>query len=149
MFASTVGAQLHGASPSSASAVGAVSLGSERCVEKTIAYFARFGAYTLLVGRFSFGVRLFAAVLSGAGYISYRRFLVFDAAGALAYAALWIGGGHLFGMIAMERAQAARLVLFLGPLTVLSLIALRLARRLRDGPASDWRLGSSKADRPR
>src|SRR5437773_4277909 len=60
-----------------------VSLGSERCVEKTIAYFERFGAYTLLVGRFSFGVRLFAAVLSGAGHISYRRFLVFDAAGAL------------------------------------------------------------------
>lgn len=113
-----------------------VSLGSERCVEKTLAYFRRFGAAAVLLGRFSVGVRLFAAVLSGAGHIGYRWFLVFDAIGTAVYAVLWIGLGHLFGAAVLERAQAVRVLVLVGPLVVLTVIAVRLVRRLRYGAAS-------------
>jgi membrane protein DedA with SNARE-associated domain len=34
-----------------------LTLGSERCVEDTVAYFARFGAPAIVLGRFSTGVR--------------------------------------------------------------------------------------------
>src|SRR5438132_3851606 len=39
-----------------------VTLGSEQCVEKTVAYFTRFGAPAILLSRFSTGVRLFSSV---------------------------------------------------------------------------------------
>src|SRR5262250_1968389 len=39
-----------------------LSLGSVRCVENTLAYFRRFGAFAVLIGRFSASVRLVGAV---------------------------------------------------------------------------------------
>jgi membrane protein DedA with SNARE-associated domain len=123
-----------------------LTLASERCVESTIAYFKRFGASAVLLGRFSFGVRLFAAVLSGAGHIRYRWFLAFDAAGAVVYAILWIGVGRLFGMAVMERAQAVRVLVLIGPAAILTLLVFRFARRRRYGAASSQRLARSGAD---
>ena len=113
-----------------------LSLGSERCVEKTLDYFRRFGAAAVLLGRFSVGVRLFAAVLSGAGHIGYRWFIAFDAIGTAVYAVLWIGLGHLFGAALLERAEAVRVLVLLGPVAVLIVIAVRMVRRWRFGPAS-------------
>jgi membrane protein DedA with SNARE-associated domain len=121
-----------------------VSLGSERCVEKTIASFQRFGATAVLLGRFSVGVRLFAAVLSGAGHLSYPRFLAFDVLGTLAYTVLWIGLGHLFGAAVLERGQAARVIAVAAPAAILTVLAVRLIRRRRYGAAT----GSTLSTRP-
>jgi membrane protein DedA with SNARE-associated domain len=63
-----------------------LTLGSERCVENTLKYFRRFGAAAIVLGRYSTGVRLFAAILSGSGHFAYRRFVLYDLAGSLAYA---------------------------------------------------------------
>lgn len=49
-----------------------LTLGSQRCVEDTVKYFHRFGPSAIMLGRYSTGVRLFAAILSGCGYIGYR-----------------------------------------------------------------------------
>jgi membrane protein DedA with SNARE-associated domain len=114
-----------------------LSLGSARCVEKTVTFFRRFGAVAILVCRFSTGVRLFAAILAGAGEISYRRFVTLDVIGSIVYASLWIVLGATVGALALERVGgAARAVLFLGPATLLSVLAYRLVRRWRHGAAS-------------
>jgi membrane protein DedA with SNARE-associated domain len=44
-----------------------LTLGSQRCVEDTVSYFRRFGPPAVLLSRYSTGVRLFAAILSGVG----------------------------------------------------------------------------------
>ena len=124
-----------------------VSLGSERCVEKTIASFERFGAMAVLLGRFSVGVRLFAAILSGAGHLSYLRFLAFDVAGTLVYTALWIGAGHLFGAAVLERGQAVRVIAFAAPVAVGAVLAVRLFRRRRYGAATESTLSARRSSR--
>lgn len=117
-----------------------VSLGSARCVESTLSYFKRFGPAAVLLARFSFGVRLFAAVLAGAGHIRYWAFIAYDVIGTALYVSLWLGVGHLFGAAFIERSGLARLLLILGPLAILGVIAFRLVRRRRYGAASDERL---------
>ena len=117
-----------------------VSLGSDRCVERTLDYFRRFGATAVLLGRFSVGVRLFAAVLSGAGHIAYGWFLAFDVAGTVGYTTLWIVVGHLFGTAVLERTQALRVLVFAGPAVVLAVLVVRLVRRRRFGAASNQRI---------
>ena len=115
-----------------------VTLGSEQCVERTVGYFKRFGAGAILLSRFSHSVRLFASALSGCGHISYWRFIVFDLAGTVLYAALWVTVGHLVGDQAAEilgRHGATRLLLLIGPLALATLIGYRLWRRRRYGPA--------------
>jgi membrane protein DedA with SNARE-associated domain len=125
-----------------------VTLGSEHCIEKTVRYFVRFGPAAILFSRFSASVRLFAAALSGCGHIAYWRFFVFDVVGTLFYASLWVIVGRLVGESAAEflgRHGGSRLLLLLGPLALGTLLAYRLYKRSRYGPASSTalRTGSS------
>ena len=115
-----------------------LTLASERCVEKTLRYFARFGAAALLLSRFSTSVRIFASACAGCGHITYPRYLTLDTIGTLVYSSVWVLVGSLIG----ERAVVffttdRRRWLFLG-LVVLgasTLIGYRLWRRLRYGHA--------------
>src|SRR5437764_1456878 len=70
--------------------------------------------------------------------ISYWKFLSFDVVGTLVYTTLWATLGYVVGDQAAEllgRSRAARLLLLVGPLALASLIAYRLWRRRRYGPA--------------
>ncbi len=115
-----------------------LTLGSERCVEDTVRYFRRFGPPAILLGRYSTGVRVFAAVLSGCGYIRYSRFLAFDIVGSLIYAALWVTVGHVFGdhvSAVLAWLARRRAVILIVPAAALAIVGYRLWRRRRYGPA--------------
>jgi membrane protein DedA with SNARE-associated domain len=120
-----------------------LTLGSERCVEDTVRRFRRFGPPAILLGRYSTGVRLFASILSGCGYIAYRRFLMYDIAGSLVYATLWVTVGHVFG----EQVSAVlawlgrrRAIILIVPAALLAIVAYRLWRRRRYGAARPERV---------
>ena len=115
-----------------------VTLASDHCVEKTLRYFARFGAAVLLLSRFSTSVRIFASACAGCGHITYPRYLTLDLIGTLVYSSAWVLVGFLIG----ERAVVffttdRRRFLFLGLVLLggASLIGYRLWRRLRHGHA--------------
>jgi membrane protein DedA with SNARE-associated domain len=115
-----------------------LTLGSERCVEKTVRYFVRFGAAAIVLSRFSASVRIFASALSGCGHITYGRFLICDIVGSLAYATLWVGVGRIVGeQVAdfLKRSGSGRLLLLIAPAAFVGLLAYRLWRRFRYGPA--------------
>ncbi len=114
-----------------------LSLGSVRCVETALRRFKRFGAAALLLARFSTGVRLFAAILAGSGEIRYWRFLALDTVGTVIYATLWIALGAALGPAVLERTGPfARALLLLAPAALFGVIAYRLLRRRRYGPAA-------------
>jgi membrane protein DedA with SNARE-associated domain len=115
-----------------------LTLGSANCVEKTIGYFRRFGAAAVLLSRFSASVRLFSSALSGCGHIPYWKFLTLDLVGTVTYTVLLVTIGHLVGDRAAEligRHRAVRLLVFVGPLALVTLLAYRLWRRRRYGAA--------------
>ena len=115
-----------------------LTLGSERCVGDTVKYFSRFGPSAIVLGRYSTGVRLFAAILSGCGHLRYRRFLTFDIAGSLVYATLWVTVGYLLGdhvLAALAWLARRRAVIMIVPAAVLGIVAYRLWRRRRYAPA--------------
>jgi membrane-associated protein len=115
-----------------------VTLASERCVEKTLDYFSRFGSGTLLLSRFSTSVRIFASACAGCGRVTYPRYLTLDTIGTVVYTSACVLLGYLIG----ERAVVffttdRRRWLFLGfvVLAAATLLAYRLGRRLRHGRA--------------
>jgi len=115
-----------------------LTLGSERCVDDTVKYFRRLGPSAIVLGRYSTGVRLFAAILSGCGHLRYRRFLTFDIAGTLVYATLWVTVGYLFGdhvWAALTWVSRRRGLILILPGAVLGIVAFRLWRRWRYAPA--------------
>jgi membrane protein DedA with SNARE-associated domain len=125
-----------------------LTLGSERCIEKTVEYFTRFGAAAILLSRFSTSVRLFASALSGCGHIAYSKFIAFDFVGTVLYSALWISIGRLVGERAadiLRRHGVSRLLLLIGPLAIAGVLAYRQWRRSRYGPATGDSLRSQSA----
>jgi membrane protein DedA with SNARE-associated domain len=115
-----------------------VTLGSTRCIEKTLEYFRRFGAAAVVLSRFSTRVRIFASACAGCGRITYFRYLAFDTVGTVVYTTVCVLVGYWIG----ERAVVffttdRRRWLFLGVVvfTAATLIGYRLWRRFRYGGA--------------
>jgi membrane protein DedA with SNARE-associated domain len=115
-----------------------LTLGSERCVENTLKYFERFGPAAILLGRYSTSVRLFAAILSGTGRIAYHRFVLYDLAGSLAYATVWVVLGRVFSAqveVLLDWLGRQRALFLIVPAAILAIVAYRLWRRRRHGTA--------------
>jgi undecaprenyl-diphosphatase len=60
-------------------------------------FFDRHGAKTVFVARFISGLRVFGAILAGASRLSWSRFLVFNALGAIVWALTFGALGYALG----------------------------------------------------
>ncbi len=61
------------------------------------AFFAKHGAKTVFIARFVTGLRVVGAVLAGASTLPWGRFLVFNVAGAVAWASTFGAVGYALG----------------------------------------------------
>src|SRR5712664_2239930 len=73
-----------------------ISLEPDSCVRRTEGIFSRQGARSLLLAKFVPGLGTVAAPLAGIFHMRLRRFLLFDAAGSLLWAASFLGLGYVF-----------------------------------------------------
>src|SRR5258708_21068135 len=55
-----------------------VTLGSQECVEKTVAYFVRYGAAAILLSRFSTSIRIFPPALPASGPLGHSPSAPYD-----------------------------------------------------------------------
>ncbi len=124
-----------------------VTLASDRCVERTLTYFARFGAAALLFSRFSTSLRLFASACAGCARLLYLRYLVFDTVGTVVYTTLWVVVGTFIGERAVVFFTTDRrrfLFLALVALAAGTLLGYRLWRRYRYGAARPSSIEASR-----
>ena len=66
-------------------------------LEKTQAFYERYGGKTIIIARFVPIVRTFAPFLAGVGQMNYRHFAMFNITGAVAWVVLGVYAGYLFG----------------------------------------------------
>jgi membrane-associated protein len=86
-------------------------------IDKTHAFFARYGGKTIVIGRFVPFVRTFAPFLAGVGEMDYSRFIRFNVVGAVLWVGAFVGAGYLFGP-AVEKDLTLVLVVFLVVTTI-------------------------------
>lgn len=72
---------------------------SVKNVERTNAFFARFGGLAVIIARFVPIVRTFAPVAAGVGHMDYRKYSLYNAIGALIWGAGLTYFGYLLGYI--------------------------------------------------
>lgn len=66
-------------------------------LDQTHAFYEKWGAFTIIAARFAPIVRTFAPFVAGIGSMSYKKFLVFNVIGAIAWVFIFILAGHFFG----------------------------------------------------
>jgi membrane protein DedA with SNARE-associated domain len=87
-----------------------ISLEPDSCVRRTEGAFAKQGARSLLFAKFLPGLGTVAPPLAGIFHMRLRRFLLFDAMGALLWATTFLGAGYIFsGEIERVAEHAAAL----------------------------------------
>src|ERR1700741_995486 len=73
-----------------------ISLEPDSCVRRTEGLFEKQGAKSLLIAKFLPGLNTVATPLAGIFQMRLRKFLCFDAFGALLWAGTYLGLGYLF-----------------------------------------------------
>jgi membrane protein DedA with SNARE-associated domain len=112
-----------------------VTFSSPDCVRRTTDWFKRFGALTIVVGRFVAAVRLLAWPLARQHGVGYPTFLALDTVAALVWTSIWVGLGWFLGDRWANASTEARLVgVAIGAIATLAFVGFQLWRRLRHRP---------------
>jgi membrane-associated protein len=108
---------------------------SRKNVDRTQAFFDRFGGWAVTIARFVGVVRTFAPVAAGVGKMNYLHFAGFNALGAAIWSAAVIGLGYALGSIPSVAAIVERymewVLIGIVVLTVGSALVAYLRQRAR------------------
>jgi membrane-associated protein len=66
-------------------------------LEKTQAFYVKYGGKTIIMARFVPIVRTFAPFVAGIGTMNYSRFIQFNIVGAILWVGICLAGGYWFG----------------------------------------------------
>jgi membrane-associated protein len=86
---------------------------NKKHVAKTRKFFDKYGAFTLVIGRFMPIIRTFTPFLAGIGRMPYWKFLLFDIVGAFSWVSLFIFGGYFFGGLPFVQENFSLIVILI------------------------------------
>jgi membrane-associated protein len=74
-------------------------------IDRTNAFYDKYGGSTIFAARFVPVVRTFAPFLAGIGSMNYKRFLFYNVLGAVSWTFLVVLGGYYFGTFSVVKAN--------------------------------------------
>ncbi len=85
----------------------------EEYLTRTRRFFDKYGGLTIIITRFMPIIRTFAPFVAGVGAMSYRRFLVFNTVGGIAWASFFFGFGYFFGNLPFFKTHFSMVVVLI------------------------------------
>jgi len=68
-------------------------------LHRTHRFYEKYGGETIIFAQFIPMIRTFAPFVAGIGSMTYRRFIIYNIAGGIAWVVIFVFGGYLFGNI--------------------------------------------------
>ncbi len=88
-------------------------------LDRTHAFFERYGGKTIIIARFVPIVRTFAPFVAGLGAMTYSSFLLYNVVGGLLWVTLCLGAGYFFGGLQIVKEHFSLVVLAIIVISVL------------------------------
>ncbi len=95
---------------------------NKKHLDKTHKFFEKYGGKTIILARFVPIVRTFAPFVAGAGAMNYRKFIVYNIIGAVAWVTLMLGSGWLLGQVPVVKKNFELIVVGIVVLSVLPMV---------------------------
>jgi len=100
-------------------------------LDRTHAFFERYGGKTIVIARFVPIVRTFAPFVAGLGAMSYRRFITYNVLGGVLWVVACVGAGYFFGNLPLVRKHFSLVILAIIVISILPGIYGYFSERLR------------------
>ena len=100
-------------------------------LEKTQAFFAKYGGKTIVIARFVPIVRTYAPFVAGAGKMKYSRFFFYNVFGAFIWISLFIAAGYLFGNLPFVKNNFSLVVFIIIGISLVPIVVEFVKNRLR------------------
>jgi membrane-associated protein len=101
-------------------------------LEKTHAFYERYGGKTIIIARFVPIVRTFAPFVAGVAQMSYRRFAIYNVTGAIAWVVIGVYAGYLFGNLEIVKKNFSLIIIAIVAISLLpAVVEYWRARRAR------------------
>jgi len=88
-------------------------------LDRTHAFYEKYGPITIVIGRFIPIIRTFAPFLAGVGSMTYGRFLIYNVAGGILWICLFTLGGYFFGNLPVVKNN---FTLVIGAIIIISVM---------------------------
>jgi membrane-associated protein len=104
---------------------------NRRHLERTHAFYERYGAKTIVIARFVPIIRTFAPFVAGIGRMTYARFALYNVAGGIGWILSLTLAGYLFGNIPLVRKNFSLVIFAIIIISILpALVEVLRQRRL-------------------
>jgi len=80
-------------------------------LDRTHAFFEKYGGKTIIIARFVPIIRTFAPFVAGLGAMTYRRFWAYNVIGGVLWVVICLGAGYFFGNLPLVRANFSWVIL--------------------------------------
>jgi membrane-associated protein len=100
-------------------------------LQKTQAFYDKFGGVTIIIGRFIPIIRTFAPFLAGVAGMTYRRFLSYNVVGGVMWIGLLVYAGYLFGNIPWVKQNLSLIVIGIVIVSLIPAVSTFVAERRR------------------
>ena len=102
-------------------------------LDRTHAFYERYGGKTIIIARFVPIVRTFAPFVAGAGAMTYGRFMLFNVVGAVLWVGLLVPAGYIFAEVEFVKKNFSAVIFGIIIASVLPAVFefFRERRRLR------------------
>jgi membrane-associated protein len=104
---------------------------NKRALERTHEFYERHGGKTIIIARFVPLIRTFAPFVAGIGRMTYRRFAVFNVAGAVLWVTSLVYAGYFFGNIPVIRNNLTLVIFAIIGLSLAPIVVEVARARLR------------------
>jgi membrane-associated protein len=98
-------------------------------LERTHAFYEKYGAKTIIIARFLPIIRTFAPFVAGIGRMTYPRFFAYNVIGGLAWVGVCLVAGYLFGNVPVVRNNFSLVVLAIIAVSMIPLLTEYLRYR--------------------
>lgn len=108
-------------------------------LEKTHAFYERYGGKTIIIARFVPIVRTFAPFIAGVGQMSYRQFAFYNVIGAILWVVIGVYAGYLFGGLKIVKENFSLIIIAIVGISLLPAVfeIWRAKRAHKPAPPAD------------